>query len=71
MNTPEDTQAAAIEVLHFHPRWFVFQLLPLAFFEQQVQKFRKAQRYREEDDALRENPVFQMGTAHPMHPMTQ
>jgi len=59
MNTPNEIKKAAIKLLHFHPNWFVFGLLPLGFFEQQVQKFRKVQQYQEEDDAFWENPDSQ------------
>ncbi len=34
----------AIDTLHFHPQWFEPDLLPSAFFEQQIERFKNWQR---------------------------
>ena len=34
----------AIDELHFHVRWFEPELLPAAFFEQQIERFQTPQR---------------------------
>jgi hypothetical protein len=46
----------AINELHFHPKWFEYELLPLDFFTQQVQKYRRVQQYHQEDDSFWQNP---------------